>query len=156
MSPDHAGVKFPPPLIYLFGIVAGYLLQRVEPLAIFPPDRDLLRRVLGWIGVLGFLALALTALGLFKRAGTSFHPRRPTTALVEAGPYRFTRNPMYLGFVCLMIGVAFLTNWLWVLLLTPVVVMIVDRTVIRREERYLEAKFGDAYRRYLTRVRRWL
>lgn len=156
MSEDNAGVKFPPPLIYLFGILAGYLLQRVEPLSILSPGQELLRRALGWIGVLGFAALAVSALGLFRRAGTSFHPRRPSTALVESGPYRFTRNPMYLGFASLMIGAAFLINSWWVLLMAVVAVLIVDRTVIQPEEAYLERKFGDEYRQYKTRVRRWL
>ena len=156
MTQDTAGVKFPPPLIYLIAILLGYALNRLHPLPILSSDWDLLRRAWGWFGILAFFGLAFTALGLFKRAGTSFHPRRPSTALVESGPYRFTRNPMYVSFGCLMIGVALLTNGLWTLLLVPVVLLIVDRAVIQREEQYLERIFGNEYRQYKTRVRRWL
>ncbi len=83
-------------------------------------------------------------------------PWRPTTALVVGGPFRFTRNPMYLGTTLLYIGIAILAQALWALVLLPFVLMIVQRGVIEREERYLEGKFGADYLRYKQRVRRWL
>jgi len=93
---------------------------------------------------------------LFRRAGTTPNPTKPTTALVLRGPYRFTRNPMYLGFAALYLGVTLLVNSLWPLLLFPAVVGLVQGRVIAREEAYLEAKFGNEYRAYKMRVRRWL
>jgi protein-S-isoprenylcysteine O-methyltransferase Ste14 len=81
---------------------------------------------------------------------------RPTTAIVFTGPYRFTRNPMYLGLALLQAGLAMVTNSLWPLLTLAPVIVAVRRLVIDREERYLEAKFGEEYRAYKARVRRWV
>nr|MBA2578847.1 isoprenylcysteine carboxylmethyltransferase family protein [Euzebyaceae bacterium] len=80
----------------------------------------------------------------------------PTTALVAAGPYRFTRNPMYLGLSAGTAGVALITGNPWVLALLVPAVGVADAAFIRPEERYLERTFGDAYRAYRTRVRRWI
>ncbi len=92
----------------------------------------------------------------FRRAGTSMVPMNPTTALVTSGPYRLTRNPMYLGMAFLYVAFAFALGVIWALAFLPAVVVIVDRFVIAREEPYLERKFGQAYRDYKVRVRRWL
>ena len=100
------------------------------------------------------MALDIWAVATFRRLGTTPNPAGPTTALAVGGPYRFTRNPMYLGLVFLMAGLAFLANALWPLVLLPVV--IVRRAVIDREERDLTAEFGEEYLRYKARVRRWL
>ncbi|MBV8230410.1 MAG: isoprenylcysteine carboxylmethyltransferase family protein [Planctomycetaceae bacterium] len=100
------------------------------------------------------MALDIWAVATFRRLGTTPNPAGPTTALAVGGPYRFTRNPMYLGLVFLMAGLEFLANALWPLVLLPVV--IVRRAVIDREERYLTAEFGEEYLRYKARVRRWL
>jgi len=81
---------------------------------------------------------------------------RPTTALVITGPYRFTRNPMYLGFLLLYIGVSCWFGWIWPLLLAPLLVWLIRVFVIEREERYLDRKFGQEYWRYKAQVRRWL
>ena len=81
---------------------------------------------------------------------------RPTTSLVFTGPYRWTRNPMYLAMLLLYIGIALLFDIVWALVLTPLVMLLVVRLVIRREERYLEGKFGEEYRQYKGRVRRWI
>jgi len=102
------------------------------------------------------LALDIWAVATFRRLGTTPNPAGPTTALAVGGPYRFTRNPMYLGLVFLMAGLAFLANALWPLVLLPVVIVIVRRAVIDREERDLTAEFGEEYLRYKARVRRWL
>ncbi len=90
------------------------------------------------------------------RAHTSPKPWLPTTTLVVGGPFRFTRNPLYLGMTLFYIGVAILAQALWAFVLLPFVLMIVQRGVIEREERYLERKFGTDYLRYKQRVRRWL
>jgi protein-S-isoprenylcysteine O-methyltransferase Ste14 len=98
----------------------------------------------------------LPAVLAFRRAGTHPQPWRPATALVVTGPYRFSRNPMYVGATLFYIGISFWVNSLWPLLLLPVVLVIMSRGVIAREEAYLERLFGDEYRSYRSRVRRWL
>jgi protein-S-isoprenylcysteine O-methyltransferase Ste14 len=154
-SPDTSGVRVFPPLIYAGLFSVGYTADRLAPMHLFvslPPAV----RLVGW----GLVALALLVSGsaafLMFRAGTTPNPRRPTTALVAHGPYRFTRNPMYLGLALLYLGLAVLVNSAWPLALFPVAIMLVERWVISREEAYLERLFGDAYRAYKARVRRWL
>ncbi len=148
----HAGVVAPPPIIYGAGLVLGLVAQRVRPVPALPPGAA---RVLGPLLVaLGLVALP--ALIAFRRARTSPHPFHPATALVTGGPYQFSRNPMYLGLTLLYAGVALWANALWPLLLLPVVIAVMHQGVIVREERYLEATFGEEYREYRGRVRRWL
>jgi protein-S-isoprenylcysteine O-methyltransferase Ste14 len=150
---DHAGVGIPPPLIYvaLFGL--GLLLHQLAPLAFLPivPAR---------IAALIFLGCYLLLFGwsylLFRRAGTSIVPVKPSLALVIHGPYRLTRNPMYLSLLCLYLAVALWFGVVWALVLVPLVVVAVQRLAIAKEERYLEQKFGAIYRQYRTRVRRWI
>ncbi len=93
---------------------------------------------------------------LFLKRGTSLIPGKRAEALVTSGPYRFTRNPMYVGMAFLYVGLALWLDVLWALAFLPVVLLVVDRRVIAPEERYLEARFGDEYRAYKQRVRRWL
>ena len=103
------------------------------------------------------IAIGLASVYGFQKANTTILPAgRPTTAIVQWGPYRFTRNPMYLAMACAYLGLSLLLNNLWALVLLPVIVAVVDFGVIRREERYLAAKFSDPYREYCARVRRWL
>ena len=92
----------------------------------------------------------------FPRAGTSVVPAEPATALVVTGPYRFTRNPIYIGFVLAYFGFAIVLTSMWVLLLLIPVLVILQRGVVAREEEYLERQFGEAYRKYKARVPRWL
>jgi protein-S-isoprenylcysteine O-methyltransferase Ste14 len=94
--------------------------------------------------------------GLFRRAHTNLMPIKPTTVLVIAGPYRLTRNPIYLGFLCIYIAAALWFSVVWALALVPLVVLAVQRLAIVKEERYLEQKFGDTYRQYRAHVRRWI
>jgi protein-S-isoprenylcysteine O-methyltransferase Ste14 len=112
--------------------------------------------VLGAAGLGLSVALAAPSLGLFVRARTSPIPVKPATALVTSGPYRFTRNPMYLGMAFAYAGLALWSGVFSALLILPLVVVVVDRYVIPREERYLERAFGDHYRQYKVHVRRWL
>jgi protein-S-isoprenylcysteine O-methyltransferase Ste14 len=102
------------------------------------------------------IALAIWFLLAMRRAGTPVDPREATTALVQSGPFRYTRNPAYVAFALTYLGVSFVAGARWPLVLLPVVLVIVDRGVIRREERYLEARFGSDYSGYQRRVRRWL
>lgn len=110
----------------------------------------------GLIGGALWLALDGRAMLRFRRAGTSIAPTKPTTALVTSGPYRLTRNPMYVGMACLYAGLALALGVIWALAVLPLVLLAVDRLVIVREERYLEGKFGEEYREYMRRARRWL
>jgi protein-S-isoprenylcysteine O-methyltransferase Ste14 len=150
---DQAGVRVPPPLIYIAGLLGGLALEAPVPIAGLPLG---LAVASGIIGVAIWLTLDGSAMLLFQRARTSVVPMKPTTALVTSGPYRVTRNPMYVGMSFLYVGLALAFGVIWALVLLPAVLLIVDRMVIPREERYLEAKFGDQYREYKSRVRRWL
>ena len=118
-----------------------------------------LSRAAAAAGAVLFLSGAgLAAAGVltFRKAGTSPNPTRPTRALTVAGPYRFTRNPMYLGLALASAGIAVAFNAFWPLPLVAVAAALMVPLVIAREERYLEGKFGDEYRRYRSGVRRWL
>jgi protein-S-isoprenylcysteine O-methyltransferase Ste14 len=154
-SPDTSGVRVFPPLIYAGLFSVGYTAHRLAPMHLFV-DLPAALRLGGWALVALALLLAASAGLLMFRAGTTPNPRRPTTALVLHGPYRFTRNPMYLALALLYLGAALLVNSAWPLALFPVAIMLVERWVIAREEAYLERVFGDAYRAYKARVRRWL
>src|SRR6185436_2021748 len=123
----------------------GLLLDRWIPLPALPRTPS---RVLAAVLLLPGFGLLLWSLWLFLRARTSPLPMRPTTTIVRSGPYRWTRNPMYLGMLLLYLGVAFLFDVRWALVLSPALVALVSQLVIAKEERYLEASFGDEYQRY--------
>jgi protein-S-isoprenylcysteine O-methyltransferase Ste14 len=153
---DNSGVVFPPPLIYVALLIVGFILQFFWPLRLVAPIHAIVARVFGTaLIVLGFILMA-AAVGMFRSVGTSPIPVKPTTALAFKGPYRFTRNPMYLAMLLVSGGIALLGNALWPVLMLPIMAIIVDRTVIRREERYLATKFGEPYKAYTSQVRRWI
>lgn len=153
---DSSGVRVIPPLVYFTGLTAGLLLNRAWPVRIGSPAMGPALGVAGWVLVAIGLFLPIWAAVLFRRAGTTPIPTRPTTALAFGGPYRFTRNPMYLGMALIQAGVALITNSLWPLVFLVPVLFLIRRFVIDREERYLERKFGEDYLSYKRRVRRWL
>jgi protein-S-isoprenylcysteine O-methyltransferase Ste14 len=152
-EPDRSDVRIPPPLIYIAGLLVGVALELAFPIDALPLALALLAGLIG-----GGLWLALDGLAMlrFRRAGTSMVPMRPTTALVTSGPYHLSRNPMYVGMGFLYAGLALSLGVIWALPLLPLVLFAIDRLVIAREERYLEGKFGEEYRDYKRRVRRWL
>ena len=150
---DTSGIRVPPPLYYLAAFLAGVALELIFPTN-WPPFGIRLAATVLAGGA--WLALDGAAMVFFRRAGTSIVPMNPTTTLVTSGPYRFTRNPMYLGMSFLYVAFAFAFGVIWALVFLPAVIVIVDRFVIAREEPYLERKFGPAYRDYKARVRRWL
>jgi protein-S-isoprenylcysteine O-methyltransferase Ste14 len=152
--PDHAGVFIPPPLLYVLPLGVGALLQWLVPIAILP--RSVGTAAVGWLLFALGIALFAAALLNFRRANTSLIPVKPTTAIVENGPYRFTRNPMYVSMTLVYLGVTLWIDSIWPLVFLPIILFTVQRAVIAREERYLEAKFGEAYRGYKARVRRWI
>ena len=153
MPTDHSGVAVPPPLLYAVPLAVGLLLHWAYPIALMPRGAAV---PLGLLLVVLSLALLASAMISFRRARTSPIPIKPTTAIVETGPYRFTRNPMYVGLAALYLGVTLWVDSLWPILFLPIALFTIQRFVIAREERYLEAKFGDQYRGYKARVRRWL
>jgi protein-S-isoprenylcysteine O-methyltransferase Ste14 len=153
---DHPAVRVFPPLIFLGGLAAGFLMDLAWPVPIAAGDWRPAVQIAGCVLLVFWIALDAAALIAFRRVRTSPNPTKPTSALAFAGPYRFTRNPMYLGLLCMNAGAALAANALWPLATVPVVILLVRRLVIDREEMYLEAKFGDAYRQYKTRVRRWV
>lgn len=154
-SPAHAGVHFPPPLIYLAGLVIGVLLHRWRPLPM-TLGASPVRWAVAVAGVVAYAVVFLGAFSAFRRARTTLIPNRPASAIVTNGPYRFTRNPMYVSLVALYVGLSAFANSWWPILLLPLVVVAIDRGVIAREERYLDAAFPAEYGAYRSRVRRWL
>jgi protein-S-isoprenylcysteine O-methyltransferase Ste14 len=150
---DKAGIVAPPPLIYLGALVFGLLLNRRFP-ATFLPSK--ITRTLGWPLLSGGVLL----LGWFERAlrhaGTPASPYKPVSHVVTDGPFQYTRNPGYLSMTVIYTGIASLANALWAILLLPVALLVIQRGVIEREERYLERKFGEEYLRYKAQVRRWI
>ena len=152
-TPDNPGVIAPPPLIYAGALAIGLLANRLYPIAFLPRG---LSRVLGWPLIVGGPVVGSLGLREMKRADTNVDPREPTTAIVTGGPYRYTRNPLYLSMTLIYAGITALANALPAALLLPVVLHIMRRGVIEREERYLERKFGDEYLDYKARVRRWI
>ena len=144
---------FRPPLIYLASILTGLAAHSVWPL---PLPSGVPARPLGGALVVAGLVLFGYSVKLFRAAGTPVPARKPTTAIVKAGPYRFTRNPIYLAFSLLHLGIAVWVGSWWVIATLAVAVAIIHGVVIPREERYLEAKFGAEYRHYKASVRRWV
>ncbi|MHB8603741.1 MAG: methyltransferase family protein [Thermoplasmatota archaeon] len=150
---DNAEVVAAPPLFFLAPLVVGLVVEYFVPTMLLAGAP---RWVLGTLLALAGPALQGWAFSSMKKVGTTPLPARPTTALTFAGPYRFTRNPMYVSFALLTAGVAVLTSSAWVLAAVPVGIVGVTFGAIRREERYLERKFGAEYVAYKARVRRWI
>jgi protein-S-isoprenylcysteine O-methyltransferase Ste14 len=152
---DSAHVRVFPPAIYLVALGAGVLLQWAYPLSLVggwrPPGR-----AVGYVLVAGGVLLMASAVALFRGAGTTPNPTRPTTTLVFRGPYRVTRNPMYVGMTAITSGLGLVAGTPWTVATAVVAAWVTHRFVIAREERYLEQKFGAPYVDYTRRVRRWL
>lgn len=155
-SSENSGVRIFPPGVYLGGLVVGYLIQWGFPIAIAPEGWSRPVRFLGAVLLVLGIAFVGWAARLFSQLGTPPNPTLPTTALATDGPYRFTRNPMYLGMGLMLAGLALIGNALWPLLTLIPVIGIIRMQVVYREERYLEAKFGEEYRAFKARVRRWI
>ncbi len=151
-SAPTAGIRVPPPIVYTVPLMVGLLIHHWHPIKILPVG---LGASVG-IGALLLGMVLVPAVLSFRRAKTSPKPWKPTTALVTNGPYRITRNPMYLGFTLLYLGVSFWVNTAWPVVFLPLILVVMQRAVIAREEAYLETLFGDEYRAYRLRVRRWL
>lgn len=141
-----------PPLVYLISIGLGLVVHYLWPVQFLPAAVGL---PAGVIAVLFSASFFGTAVRTLRKAGTPVPGNRPTTAFVRAGPYRFSRNPIYLAFTLFQIGLAAWINSLG-LLVTLVPALVLMEVVIRREERYLEARFPAEYLAYKRTVRRWI
>jgi protein-S-isoprenylcysteine O-methyltransferase Ste14 len=149
---DHADVRIAPPVLMLIHIIAAFLLTWWLPLPFAFPE------ILVWIGyflVIVGLALPVSAAGQFMKARTTLDPHGSVSQIVTGGPYRFSRNPIYLGFLFFLVGFPFIFRTYWGLILSPVFIAMMNMLVIRYEEIYLQKKFGDVYTRYKSGVRRW-
>lgn len=153
---DNAGVKFPPPLIFLLPLGVGIWLHHLIPLLHVTGTAGTLLRRAGAVLVILALLLIGWAMRSFRRMRTSVIPVQPSSALVLLGPYRHTRNPMYLSMTLLYLGMTLWTLALWPLLFLPVILIIMQRAVIGREEAYLARRFGEEYLAYRAQVRRWI
>lgn len=150
---DTAGVIMPPPLLFAGALLLGLLLDWQWPTAVIGGHGQY------WLGGALFgagLLLVFNAMRAFKRAGTNVEPYKPTTAIVTDGPYRYSRNPIYVALFLAYFGIAVAVDSLWLLALALPLYFVMISGVIAREERYLERKFGDEYLRYKASVRRWL
>jgi len=150
---DNPGVIALPPFIFIAFLGVGVILHNLFPMHfIHGPLRNI-------VGVI-FLAYSVLVAGLailqMRKAGTNIDVRKPATTIVSDGIYRFTRNPMYLSMALLMIAISILISNIWILILTPVFIIVIQKGVIEREEHYLEGKFGVEYTTYKQRTRRWI
>ncbi len=152
-STDSPGVLVFPPAMLLGTILLSVLLNLIWPLH-FP--RLAWMKVAG--GMLFILGVFLTGWGrrTMMRAGTNVPPHKPTLAIVTDGPFRFTRNPLYVGGTAAYIGLSLGFNLIWALMLLVPMLLVLNWGIVRREERYLEKKFGETYLSYKARVPRWL
>lgn len=150
------GTRFPPTWLFILGLVIAWWFHQDLPFAIDADTSGAWRLAAGLVAV-GFGAgLFWWGLATFARARTGILLQRPASRLVDFGPYRWSRNPQYVGFVAIYVGLALLMNSIWPLLLLPGVVIALEIIVIAREERYLRTVFGPAYEEYCRRVNRWL
>jgi len=147
------GVRLHPPVIFAISILLGIGLHRAWPLAI-PWIED--GRIYAICVLVIVAVLAIWSLIEFSRARTDVRPDRPDTALITTGPYRYTRNPLYIGLSLIQLAAACWLNNLWIMLLLPLSIAVITQYAIAREERYLEKLFGQDYLDYKARVRRWL
>ena len=154
----NAGVRFPPPFIFALAFLAGYLIEKeVGRLQLVnSPSGIRMLELVGGVLLAAGLGLMIWGVLTFRRAKTPLLPFRPATQIVESGPYRFTRNPMYSGMTLAYLGLAWLTNMGWPMILLPLALVALHHFVVVREERYLASAFGEQYERYRSRVRRWL
>jgi protein-S-isoprenylcysteine O-methyltransferase Ste14 len=142
-----------PPLVYLTSLVCGTVIHLAMPLPFLPGT---LAVPLGVLLVVVAIALFSYSVAKFRAAGTPVPARKPTTVIVRTGPYRFSRNPIYLAFSVFQLGIAIWVNSVWLLATLVGAVALIHYVVIRREEQYLERKFGAQYLQYKASVRRWL
>ncbi len=152
LPPDHPDLPIKPPLIFVIALAIGFAAHRIRPVHARPAEWGGLGRIFCLLAG----ALVLWTLWTLKRHRTDVRPWKPTTAIATDGPFALTRNPIYLGFALMQVGVGLWTDRLAVVLMVIPAIVATNNLVIAREEAYLARKFGTPYEDYLTRVRRWL
>ena len=153
---DRPDILVFPPLAMLVALVAAVVLEWLWPLHLLPPPFPFRTTAPGIVLILAALALGISGLLTFRRSGTNVDPRRPALRVIETGPYRFTRNPMYLGMVGIQFGLALTFSLDWALFGAVLLGLVLHFGVVLREEAYMTAKFGAAYTEFRARTRRWL
>jgi protein-S-isoprenylcysteine O-methyltransferase Ste14 len=154
--PLHPLMRIPPPLLFVATFLAGVGLQHLDPLIVLPASYIAIAHLVGAALLVAGVTVVLFCIRLFVKSRTTLIPFETATTLVMRGPYRLTRNPMYLSLVVVYLGAVALLMQFWSLLLLPVPVMIVNGIVIPTEESRLREKFGESFLAYCARVRRWL
>ena len=150
---DNPGIHVPTPLIYLLPLLLGLLLDRKSHLPFLPRSAG---HIIGWPLIGGGVALLGWFLQTMRNADAPVRCDRPVPKLTTDGPFGYSRNPAYLGLAMVYAGIAALRNSLWSILQLPAVLLVIQREVVGREERYLERAFGEEYLGYKSRVRRWM
>jgi protein-S-isoprenylcysteine O-methyltransferase Ste14 len=145
-----------PPIIFLAAIITGTVLNIFYPLPWFGQPVSGILSAIGCLMIAAFVALNVSAIRAMRRAGTTVRPDRGAEHLVADGPFSFTRNPLYLAGTTLMLGIGLISGIVWLLLLAILAAFAVQKVTIEREERHLQARFGDRYLDYSRRVRRWI
>ena len=153
-QPDNANAVVRPPIMLLLAFLLGLLADWLYPLKFVPAAVP--NVLLGSFIFIDGFALVVWAITTIRAAGTHVQTTQPTTAIVAEGPYRFSRNPIYLGMFLGLIGLAIAFNTIWILVALLAFYAVIRYGVIAREEAYLTRKFGDVYRGYQAQVRRWL
>ena len=150
---DSPGVITIPPLIYLFFLAVGSVFDFLYPVGLLSSP---VQYTVGFALIAASAVLLPFVLGRFRASGTNLDVRKPTTAIISDGPYHFSRNPAYLSLSLLYPGIGVAADSVWILGLLLPTLVVMHCGVIAREERYLEAKFGEEYLRYKRSVRRWI
>jgi protein-S-isoprenylcysteine O-methyltransferase Ste14 len=145
-----------PPIIYLAAIAVSFVLNLFYQLPWFGQPLSGILFVLGWVMIAAFVALNISAIRVMRRVGTTVRPDRGTDHLVIEGPFSFTRNPLYLAGIMLVLGIGLVSGIVWFLPLAILAAFAVQTLAIEREERHLRARFGETYLDYARRVRRWI
>jgi protein-S-isoprenylcysteine O-methyltransferase Ste14 len=150
------GGPIPPTAVYVAGLFGAWLLDRARRFPIDGAGASVAQIVLGVVATGIGVALFTWGLTTFARQRTGIMLQQDATHVVDSGPYRFSRNPMYVAFTVGYFGIALLWNAAWPIVLLPVVLIVLTLGVIVREERYMRAQFGPSYDAYCARVPRWL
>jgi len=150
---DSANVRGAPPLVLLALIAAGGLIHLLAPLAILP---DSVPNAVGLLPIAAAIALFMLSVREFSRHNTPVRGSEPVMTIVASGPYRLSRNPIYLSMLVLQVGIALIVNSAWMFAAVAVMFAYLSLGVIAREESYLTGKFGEQYLRYKASVRRWV
>ncbi len=153
---ETAGVIAPPPLVALGAVILGVLLDWLMPAYVLSAVLTRNGRIIiGLLLIVAGIAIGVAGRGIFVRFGTNVNPYRPSSVLVTTGIFGYVRNPMYVGLALMVAGIGIALASDWTLVMLVIAALLVHFGVVKREERYLDAKFGDAYRRYMDAVPRY-